>query len=467
MQKKTLIAGALVMVGALAACEGFLTDAGVQLDPNRPSVANIHQLFKGVQVTQFVVQTGDVARVSAMWNQQMAGIGRQQQDRDAYNVGEDDFSGDMSRLYSGGGLVDIRKMIELAGPDRTYAGIAKVWEALTIGTGASLWGDLPYSEAVSDATQPALDEQAAIYASIQTLLDQAIADLQAGAGVGPEERDLVYGGNRAKWIQAAYTLKARFYMHWVEAQNYGGAFGARAQTACAGSCVTKALAAAQNGISTEANDFRTHQSTTTGEQNLWWQFMNVARVGDIAAGQALVELMKSRGDPRLPEYFATVGGEYLGAPPATEAPASQLAPGGRGAADYGQPILTHAENLLIIAEAQYRLGATTAARTALNAARALNGIDPLPDAVVGAELFQEIALEKYIALFQNIEVWNDHKRLCMPALVPADGDELPGRLYYGSAERNANRNIPAPGEITERNDNDPEPCPLPDEGGGA
>ena len=25
--------------------------------------------------------------------------------------------------------------------------------------------------------------------------------------------------------------------------------------------------------------------------------------------------------------------------------------------------------------------------------------------------------EKYIALFQNIEVWNDYKRTCLPALA--------------------------------------------------
>ena len=33
----------------------------------------------------------------------------------------------------------------------------------------------------------------------------------------------------------------------------------------------------------------------------------------------------------------------------------------------------------------------------------------------------DIMTEKYIALFQNTEVWNDWKRTCLPALTPAQG----------------------------------------------
>jgi hypothetical protein len=92
---------------------------------------------------------------------------------------------------------------------------------------------------------------------------------------------------------------------------------------------------------------------------------------------------------------------------------------------------------------------------------------------------QSIMTEKYVALFQNIEVWNDYKRTCIPALQPFSnpsfGNQIPGRLYYGSAEENTNPNTPTAaaqlqhggdvvsgaGIIGFRNPNDPDPCPAP------
>jgi starch-binding outer membrane protein, SusD/RagB family len=451
------LAGVLALAVGLGACDDFLSGPELTTDPNRPSETSIAQLYHGMQVTQFVWHTGDIARVSSMWMQQMAGIGRQQQTRDQYLVTEGDFSFDFSRIYTGGGLVDIRDVQRRAAAqnDRVWEGIGKVWEAHLIGMAASLWGNIPYSQAVGDNPKPGLDSQESIYAAVQSLLDGAIADLQSGQGAGPGGLDLVYGGDAGKWLQAARTLKARFYMHWVEAQAAGNT---AAQTACGGNCVQLARDAAAGGIASVANDFRTYHTSNAGEQNLWWQFMNVARAGDIAAGRNLVELLESRNDPRLTAYFAPVPGtgEFVGAPPGTEIEASQLS-ATRGAANFQQPLITYAETQLILAEAEYRLGNPGTALNHLNNARAAADLGQLTG-LGGADLLREIALEKYIAMFQNIEAWNDHKRLCTPALTPAAGSALPGRLFYGQAERNANPNIPPPGSITARNTNDPAAC---------
>ena len=101
---------------------------------------------------------------------------------------------------------------------RVYAGILKVHEAYIIGMTASIFGDIPYSEAAdASIAEPRLDDQSAVYAAIQTLLDDAIADLASGAGDTPDVFDLNFGGDAASWTSVAYTLKARFYMHWGEA----------------------------------------------------------------------------------------------------------------------------------------------------------------------------------------------------------------------------------------------------------
>jgi hypothetical protein len=286
----------------------------------------------------------------------------------------------------------------------------------------------------------------------------------------------VYGGDRAKWVAAANTLKARFYMHWVEAQLVGGSSAALATTACGGNCLQKAVTAAGAGIQTSANDFRTFHSGTSTEWNFWYQFLVVARTGDVAASRTLIDTLKGRratlGDQRVRAYFDSVlfqgafdfrGADRNGAT-APSGSALSLLSGTRLANSYRQPIITAAENALWLAEAQARLGADGPALAALNQAKAasatMNGVAvPSATSLTGAALLNEIKMEEWISLFQNIEAWNAYKRNCVPKLAPAGtASDVPGRLLYGLAERNANPNIPAPAQQAPRNKNDPKAC---------
>ena len=87
---------------------------------------------------------------------------------------------------------------------------------------------------------------------------------------------------------------------------------------------------------------------------------------------------------------------------------------------------------------------------------------PLP---TGDALLREIAMQKYAALFLNVEAWNDYKRTCLPDVAAVkvgtslEGVPVPGRLYYGLTERQTNPNIPVPDQQPARNTNDPAPCP--------
>jgi hypothetical protein len=104
-----------------------------------------------------------------------------------------------------------------------------------------------------------------VHNALLTLLDQAIGNINGG-GTGPGAIDLVYGGDKTKWVQAAHTLKSRMYMHLAEldASNYA-----------------KALTETDDGIASPAGDFTTYQSSTTGEANHWYQF-RIQRGTDIA-----------------------------------------------------------------------------------------------------------------------------------------------------------------------------------------
>jgi len=466
MSKKLTIAGLAAAALAVSGCSDFLTGEGIDENPNQPVAASTEQLFVAAQAQAFVRQEGQVARVAAMFVQQLSGTNNQQKDYGSSYLGtEQAFSGMFSGFYTGGGLVDWRRIQAdaRASGNAPLEGVAKVWEALQMGTAASVWGDIPYREAVGEVAMPKLDPQQQVYADMQALLSEAIT-LLGGAGAGPGTSDLVFGSiaigrattpaeQHGRWIKVANTLKARYHLHTAER------LGTPAYQA--------ALAAAQNGISEEPTsaeavhqqgrgNLLTFHGTTEQEGNLWGQFI-VAR-SDLAAGLNMATLLNRRtGDPRKAAYFTLVGDSVVGANRfgAASASPSIVAPA-RRPYSFRQPLVTWEENQLIMAEAKVALGDPTAIDH-VNAVRAKLGLA----ALAGPATLAMVMEEKYIALFQNIEAWNDYKRTCYPAILPAGAPpakEIPGRLPYGQAERQANRNIPAPKDQPIRNWNDPNPC---------
>jgi hypothetical protein len=443
-----LALGALLPAVLAAGCSDWLDGPKLTEDPNNPTAATRDNLLTSVQTGQTVFQTGDLARVFSMWMQQMAGTDRQFVSLGTYSYGEDAFSADWAALYAGGGLVDIRALESeaLSAGDTLYAGIGYVLEAFTVGPAADIWGDVPYSEAISDVLQPKLDPQLDVYAAIQAKLDTALAYLACSSAscVGPGLVDLWYSGDAAKWRELARTLKARYYMHVAEVDPASYAL---------------ALAQTDSGISAPANDLISYQSSIPQEQNIWYQFISKQRQGYISAGAFLLDtLLEANSDPRLSTYFDPLpNGTFQGATPGQTGDFSQLG-STRNAPAFQQPMVTFAENQLIRAEAALATGNQAAADAAYTAERESF---ELPGG--SGVTLQQVMTEKYIALFQNgIEVWNDYKRTCLPAITPAASSGVPRRLLYPlSAERNANPNVPPPDEQLNHNPNDPNACTTP------
>ena len=457
-----LACAALVVTSS---CESFLESDIATTDPNNPSVANINQIFVGVQANIFGQQEGAVAMTSCIWMQQCAGVnGRFVESYGLYGVNSTSHDTDFGSIYTAGGLVGIRSVQSSAttAGDLKYRGVAKVLEAMNMMFAADVWGDVPYSEAVGSAAEPAFDDQAAIYTALLTLLDDAITDMN-GAGTGPGDFDLIYGGDVSKWIKTAHMIKARIYLHRVEAELAGNAaFG----TSNLASARTEATA----GYTSAADDFLTFHTTATSERNMWAQFQNTAFGTDLVAGSTLVDIMNAQNDPRRPEYFGLnqLGG-YGGYNVSTQStPANQISPINgstrTSTPTFRQPVITFEERELIRAETEFRLAATPAAGALvagpiLNSVRALHGKAAIPVATV---TLNDIMTEKYILLFGNIEAWNDWKRTCLPARTPAIGEpRIPGRLIYGDTEEQTNSNTPESSTQnlrTVRNDNDPAAC---------
>jgi hypothetical protein len=157
-----VVALALMVMLVLNACEApvsgdFLT--GNDVDPNNPTAVTVDQLFTAVQANSYREFSGHMARTVSLWMQQMAGTDRQYQQLDQYIITEQDYDGEFSNWYTGGGLIDIRRFTKLAEEqlqDRVYVGYGKFYEAWFMGTCASIFGDIPYSEAVN----PEIDAEA-------------------------------------------------------------------------------------------------------------------------------------------------------------------------------------------------------------------------------------------------------------------------------------------------------------------
>src|SRR6266850_1218680 len=457
---------ALVSLGLLlgtAGCDSFLTGDKLSQDPNRPTIASAQQLFIGVQAGQFAFQEGTVAMMMCEWVQSCsAGNSRFVQQAAQYVFNETSNiaanGGDWINAYAGGGLVDIKRLEDLVGAanDSVWLGITQVWEALTMGTVSSMWGDVPYSEAVSGKTSPALDDRFTILGNLQTLLTTAIANL-GKTGTGPGVNDLVFGGSVAKWTKAAWTLRARYYMQTAES------LPATAYTA--------AIAAALVGILKARNDPRLAKYYCKATTAAWKANTKYKTNGAILDPNGNMEqvtavTLDSLSGATQPVWPAVAGGTtvdnhvtwinrglpYVGddfntPPPPPVSNFTCLPP--RFQADARIPYVSYVENELILAEAYHSQPTAddASALTHLNSARATV---PLPALVgiTGAALLDSIMIEKYAAMYQNIESINDYRRTCIPNLTPSANSQsfqnVPGRLFYPQNERNVNTNVPDP-----------------------
>jgi hypothetical protein len=444
-----------VLLFLCAGCKDYLTAPTALHDPNNPSSATINQSFMASQAGLFALQESHVTMDICSWMQQCAGVGGRFLETEAtYSINPTVFNSDWVGLYTGGGLVDVRRVETQADAtgDKVYGAIARILEAINISYAADVWGDMPYREALTTGT-PKFDPQMQVYDDLQGLLDQAIADLSGGAGAGPGAFDLMYGGAKPAWIAAAYTLKARLYMHTVSKLGVGQ--------------YAKAISAAQKGISSASNDLRSvHSGSGLAEKHIWAQFFLASGFGeDLVAGATLANLMSLRSDPRLSQYFVKnsnggYGGHDVTATSTPSAQISHIYPTPRLDANgtFRHPILTWDENQLILAEALFQTQGAAAAQPYLNAARARAGLTPTPATL------QSIMEEKYIALFMSAEVWNDWKRTCLPRLRPAIGQpSILKRVFYGSTEEQTNPNTPSAATQLAtngfRNANDPRACP--------
>ncbi|MEO8795728.1 MAG: SusD/RagB family nutrient-binding outer membrane lipoprotein, partial [Daejeonella sp.] len=237
---------------SLSACKK-LTD-GLDVNPNQPTDAPADLQLNGTEVASILVYEGNLARIGGIFSNSFSGSDRQYVEYENYNSNAPDYDDAWDILY--GNVISNAKIGEMKATElnnKLQMGIFQVIQAQAFGTAASLWGDVPFTEASSsEFATPQFEAQADVYAKVQTLLDNAIANLSSGVGSGTS-KDIFFSSDAAKWVATAYTLKARYFLH---TKNYA-----------------LAIAAAQQGILNPANNMMApHGNTYNSDFNVYYSF---------------------------------------------------------------------------------------------------------------------------------------------------------------------------------------------------
>jgi hypothetical protein len=329
-------------------------------------------------------------------------------------------------------------------------GVAQVLTAYNLATATDMWGEIPWAEALQGPAnlQPKYDKQSTIYPLIQQYLDEGIASLTAATNISGTG-DYAYKGDKAKWIKAANSLKARYYLRLSVVDNQAA---------------SKALGVISKGLASNSDNFyfNAYEATATGE-NPWVQFM--ADRSHLSVSKSFYDLMMARTDPRIAKYFTLIGGAVVPAPNGTadqtqggKYSVSLITTNGR---TLPSPIMTYHELMFIQAEAQFRTGNASwkeSLQKAIEANFVFKGLTlaegtayytgtVVPLLTSGNEL-KEILVQKYIGLYEHeaIEAYNDYRRVPSFLTLKNPNNATVGfvwRFPYPTSEESSNSaNIP-------------------------
>ena len=490
---KSLIALAVIMM--LSSCKDLFNKDDIQKNPNSPlqSQVDVSQLTTAAMLGMSLLYEDTDNRIASIWGGHLAGTSRQHLTFQNYIVSSTSFG--WFNYYNS--AVNAR-YAQAAAISKAQKGVNQVMEALIFHKMAALWGAVPYTEAMDLVNHPTpkYDDQAAVYGSLITLLDNAVVNLQAGGGI---VGDFIFGnpgngyiGDASKWIAAARTLQARMYLHTKQ--------------------YAKAVTAAQQGISNPLNDMLVpHGTSQQVDLNLNYDFFVNSRPGDTAFDPSLGSYLPAfmctdisvgtvgtlgvaKRNAKTNEtgiFNAFFGYENVQSGDGTWDP---NVTNGVFQANSSSPILTYYENQLILAEAAQRLANTPAAvdptaLAALNSVRAGlqtgvifggkysslgtltytpyvaadftatgNGGTGVANPSTGpyagmneqTAFLREVASQKFIVLLMQFEAFTELRRLAVlsPAIslgVPINtGSKYPARYIYPQNEINTNPNTPSP-----------------------
>jgi hypothetical protein len=463
--------GVSLLLAMTSGCTSFVEDSNV--DPDLLVTGNAKDYFQGILLANQFFQNSDQARTAMVWLNQANGEDRQY-------LTLNDWNNSVSSEYDDGWNIAYANCITQAKiaeklcdreSNKMLKGAIQIIDAHCIGTIASLWGDAPYSDMdiTGNNLTPKYDSQVSLYAQVQTILDEAIANLNS-PGLIPASADFYYGGDKDKWIKLAYSLKARFYLHTGDYPN--------------------AKANALLGISDASGDLKAVFGSTGSLQdfNPYYSFLIYERDSYMSGDSYAYNILNPtdaiyRGNAKTDESarfafnYTDLSGDGYFEKALNVYGTDYGGTNGKFGNDSAMPMVTYGEMLLIIAEVDAR-SSFTSGLTSYNNYRALLNIgysigidnsgyetetfsyaayDAADFAGGGIEnstasltdqnaLLREIMQERYIYFIGSLECFNDFGRTDNMAEIElkSGNSGTPQRFLYPQVEVNANPNTPNP-----------------------
>ncbi|MEI8110547.1 MAG: SusD/RagB family nutrient-binding outer membrane lipoprotein [Chitinophagia bacterium] len=378
-----------------------------------------------------------------------------------------------------------------------FKGPAKIMKAFVFQHLVDLYGNIPFSDALKGvgSLAPKFDDQKAVYEGLITLIDEGINDINNNAFESAYAgSDIMFKGNRARWIQFANSLKLRILNHQSRIAGRGTYITTE---------VNKIISSGGGWLTTTDAGINPGYLAAAGQMNPIYNNWGYSETGAKRANnnfprltQFLVNSLKATNDTfRLKRFGYANGGEnganpgvsvnaelitnYTGVPFGISSgflPAGccALGPSLLVKGEFGRPyiLLTAAETLLNLAELEQRFPAITlpgtvqsyyedgvrqafrlVGSTTTNANALLTGGVNNCDFAASTDKLAAIAYQKWLALcnFNGVEAWTEYRRTRLPNTpqsVQVVSADRPLRLFYPLTELGSNgTNVNAQGAI--------------------
>lgn len=421
----------------------------LNIDPNNPTLVPASNLITQAQFSLYNLLHG--RGLNAEWGMLMTQQWAQTEyaSDSRYEADANSFNGTWGTFYTGvlAELKSARSLIvaneNIPGPIKAnQLAIVDIIIADAFQQMTDMWGDIPYSEAIStDFPNPKYDSQEEIYDGLLSSVDGALASMDVSSA-SFTSGDIIFNGNVSSWKKAGASILMRMAMRISNVDE-----------AKARQYITKAASYGVITSNTENAIFNFDSSDPTLSNPLWNDNV-IGNRDDFAVSELLVNALQ--GDPRLavfarPNAEGAIRGMPYGLTDAASFALSAITsrPGTRvRSANAPHVIIDAAEVAFMTAEAVQRgfLQGDAAAAYANGVTASMNywgistGIDGYLEAnpYNAASWKESVGRQKWIAFFMNgVQGWAEHRRLDYPVLtVPAAAviQTIPKRLPYPISE---------------------------------
>lgn len=459
MRKILYILASVTLVFATWSCSEDIMD-DINKNVNDPTDVGSNLIITNTMVrSAFSITASDLAFYASIYIEHATGIWNQANNADKRTgepISATTYNNSWNAIYQNLNALNIiiEKTSEGGSEEGNFTtlGIAQTLMAYNLAILTDLFGNVPLTEALQPGFifAPAVDSQESVYNEISGLLDAAIANFDETSAF-PElgTQDVIYGGNKDRWKQFAYGLKARYTMRLsLHNPDYSSVISFANQS------FTSPAEQAQldyNGSSTMSPFYRFFTDRDY-----------------LGASESLHNKLVERDDPRDTIFWITHpdADEFLFAPNGTAREAQGLyAVSALSNATAPTYLLSFHELEFLKAEAYVRQNNLDSAATSLE--RAITAAflkDNIGLTAEDAETYfeqsvmsrfnsnplAEVMNQKYIAFFEEeaVEAYNDYRRLVAMGdnVIELENpmndlNQFPQRFTYGSSDVTTNANI--------------------------